>query len=172
MWVLDHLYIMPENTQEDSTQARTAFLNGAIPDELYDTMIDDDIDTIQQLAVWNFTNPDANDRFHIESAGLKIAKEGEAFDSLFNIDRDRFNATKALLSYYVKNADANYSSPVIASDAKPITIQDKSKFKRINGYGSAFVKINILRIIHKSRNIISPIINGQLPAISVILSAK
>ena len=129
MWVLDHLYIMPENAQEDSTQARTAFLNGAIPDELYDTMIDDDIDTIQQLAVWNFTNPDANDRFHIESAGLKIAKEGEAFDSLFNIDRDRFNATKALLSYYVKNADANYSSPVIASDAKPITIQDNSDGK-------------------------------------------
>ncbi|MEF2932162.1 MAG: Cys-Gln thioester bond-forming surface protein [Clostridia bacterium] len=129
MWVLDHLYIMPENTQEDSTQARTAFLNGAIPDELYDTMIDDDIDVIQQLAVWNFTNPDANDRFHIESAGLKIAKEGEAFDSLFNIDRDRFNATKALLSYYVKNADANYSSPVIASDAKPITIQDNSDGK-------------------------------------------
>lgn len=129
MWVLDHLYIMPENTQEDSTQARTAFLNGAIPDELYDTMIDDDIDAIQQLAVWNFTNPDANDRFHIESAGLKIAKEGEAFDSLFNIDRDRFNATKALLSYYVTNADANYSSPVIASDAKPITIQDNSDGK-------------------------------------------
>lgn len=129
MWVLDHLYIMPENTQEDSTQARTAFLNGAIPDELYDTMIDDDIDAIQQLAVWNFTNPDANGRFHIESAGLKIAKEGEAFDSLFNIDRDRFNATKALLSYYVKNADANYSSPVIASDAKPITIQDNSDGK-------------------------------------------
>lgn len=129
MWVLDHLYIMPENTQEDSTQARTAFLNGAIPDELYDTMIDDDIDAIQQLAVWNFTNPDANDRFHIESAGLKIAKEGEAFESLFNIDRDRFNATKALLSYYVKNADANYSSPVIASDAKPITIQDNSDGK-------------------------------------------
>lgn len=129
MWVLDHLYIMPENTQEDSTQARTAFLNGAIPDELYDTMIDDDIDAIQQLAVWNFTNPDANDRFHIESAGLKIAKEGEAFDSLFNIDRDRFNATKALLSYYVKNADANYSSPVIASDAKPITIQNNSDGK-------------------------------------------
>ena len=129
MWVLDHLYIMPENTQEDSTQARTAFLNGAIPDELYDTMIDDDIDAIQQLAVLNFTNPDANDRFHIESAGLKIAKEGEAFDSLFNIDRDRFNATKALLSYYVKNADANYSSPVIASDAKPITIQDNSDGK-------------------------------------------
>lgn len=129
MWVLDHLYIMPENTQEDSTQARTAFLNGAIPDELYDTMIDDDIDAIQQLAVWNFTNPDANDRFHIESAGLKIAKEGEAFDSLFNINRDRFNATKALLSYYVKNADANYSSPVIASDAKPITIQDNSDGK-------------------------------------------
>lgn len=129
MWVLDHLYIMPENTQEDSTQERTAFLNGAIPDELYDTMIDDDIDAIQQLAVWNFTNPDANDRFHIESAGLKIAKEGEAFDSLFNIDRDRFNATKALLSYYVKNADANYSSPVIASDAKPITIQDNSDGK-------------------------------------------
>lgn len=138
MWVLDHLYIMPENTQEDSTQARTTFLNGAIPDELYDTMIDDDIDTIQQLAVWNFTNPDANDRFHIESAGLKIAKEGEAFDSLFNIDRDRFNATKALLSYYVKNADANYSSPVIASDAKPITIQDNSD-GRIQTIGDNYV---------------------------------
>lgn len=138
MWVLDHLYIMPENTQEDSTQARTAFLNGAIPDELYDTMIDDDIDAIQQLAVWNFTNPDANDRFHIESAGLKIAKEGEAFDSLFNIDRDRFNATKALLSYYVKNADANYSSPVIASDAKPITIQDNSD-GRIQTIGDNYV---------------------------------
>ena len=138
MWVLDHLYIMPENTQEDSTQARTAFLNGAIPDELYDTMIDDDIDAIQQLAVWNFTNPDANDRFHIESAGLKIAKEGEAFDSLFNIDRDRFNATKALLSYYVKNADANYSSPVIASDAKPITIQDNSDGK-IQTIGDKYV---------------------------------
>ena len=54
MWILDHLYLIPatENTAE-----KNAFLKSVIPDETYRGISSDEIDVIQQLAIWYFTNP-------------------------------------------------------------------------------------------------------------------
>ena len=127
MWVLDHLFIMPENPQEDNTAEREAFLSKVIPEEFYEKLTNDDIDVVQQMAIWYFTNPD--DNWHFGNANLKIKKSGEEYESIFNIDEDRDDAVTALYDYYITSAPANYVSPTVATNAKPIQIEDKSNGK-------------------------------------------
>ena len=55
LWILDNLYIMP-SASVDNTAARNEFLASKIPEERYSLLTDDDIDVIQQLAIWHFTN--------------------------------------------------------------------------------------------------------------------
>ena len=127
MWVLDHLFIMPENPQEDNTAEREAFLSKVIPEEFYEKLTNDDIDVVQQMAIWYFTNP--NDNWHFGNANLKMKKSGEEYESIFNIDEDRDDAITALYDYYITSAQANYVSPTVATNAKPIQIEDKSNGK-------------------------------------------
>ena len=127
MWVLDHLFIMPENPQEDNKTEREAFLSNVIPEEFYEKLTNDDIDVVQQMAIWYFTNP--NDNWHFGNANLKIKKAGEEYESIFNIDEDRDDAITALYDYYITSAPANYVSPTVNTNAKPIQIEDKSNGK-------------------------------------------
>ena len=62
MWLLDNIYIMPA-IGTDNTTAREEFLKSKIPNELYNLITDDDIDAVQQLAIWYFTNP-SGDKYH------------------------------------------------------------------------------------------------------------
>ena len=127
MWVLDHLFIMPENPQEDNKTEREDFLSKVIPEEFYEKLTNDDIDVVQQMAIWYFTNP--NDNWHFGNANLKIKKAGEEYESIFNIDEDRDDAITALYDYYITSAPANYVSPTVNTNAKPIQIEDKSNGK-------------------------------------------
>lgn len=54
MWLLDNIYIMAK-VGVDNTTNREAFLKSKITDEyLYELLTDDDIDVVQQLAIWYF----------------------------------------------------------------------------------------------------------------------
>ena len=77
MWLLDNIYIMPA-IGTDNTTAREEFLKSKIPNELYELVTDDDIDAVQQLAVWYFTNP-SGDKYHYETSNFKI-------NSIANVD--------------------------------------------------------------------------------------
>ena len=70
LWVLDNLYIMPDSSI-DNTTARNEFLKAKIPEERYSLLTDDDIDVIQQLAIWHFTN-DGDPAYCYNEIELKI----------------------------------------------------------------------------------------------------
>lgn len=127
MWILDHLYLIPatENTAE-----KNAFLKSVIPDETYSGISSDEIDVIQQLAIWYFTNPTGTYHYSADEINLyrnatyKVDSNYKAFDDLFGDDGlDKIDALKALYSYYIDNANANSSYVSIDVSSNPVELE-------------------------------------------------
>lgn len=146
MWVLDHLYIIP--TTDNATE-RNAFLKNAIPEEKYSLLTNDDIDVIQQLAIWYFTNPTGD--YHYTNIELYINSvknvdaDYKTFEDLLGDDGwDRADAAQALFDYYINNAQANYAST--SASTSPIEfVKDNAKMQTIgSNYVAGPYKINKL----------------------------
>ena len=158
MWLLDNIYIMPK-VGVDNTTNREAFLKSKITDEyLYELVTDDDIDVVQQLAIWYFTNPDASDTYHYLTTNLTVNSIKNVDDNYVAISQlpqyeglddepngwDREDAIEALFQYYITNAQANsnYVSP--NNTTTPIeVVKDNATMQKIgNNYVAGPYKIN------------------------------
>ena len=144
MWVIDNMYT---KIGEDNATEREAFLSTKIPNEFYELLTDDDIDVIQQLAIWYFTNPEGT--YHYDDIELKINSivnddnsTYKAFEDLYTTDYKnsgdtegvaRQNAAKALYSYYITNADANYVATNTATN--PISLEKSNASMQVQGEG-------------------------------------
>ena len=167
MWLLDNIYIMPA-IGTDNTIAREEFLKSKIPNELYDLITDDDIDAVQQLAIWYFTNP-SGDKYHYETSNFKI-------NSIANVDSnyasmgdifgddgwDREDAIEALFQYYITNAKANSNYKSTNNTTSPIEIvkSNATMTKVGSNYVAGPYKINQLLNIDYTLNATFTDING------------
>ena len=167
MWLLDNIYIMPA-IGTDNTTAREEFLKSKIPNELYELVTDDDIDAVQQLAVWYFTNP-SGDKYHYETSNFKI-------NSIANVDSnyasmgdifgddgwDRENAIEALFQYYITNAKANSNYKSTNNTTSPIEIvkSNATMTKVGSNYVAGPYKINQLLNVDYTLNATFTNING------------
>ncbi len=167
MWLLDNIYIMPA-IGTDNTTAREEFLKSKIPNELYDLITDDDIDAVQQLAIWYFTNP-SGDKYHYETSNFKI-------NSIANVDSnyasmgdifgddgwDRENAIEALFQYYITNAKANSNYKSTNNTTSPIEIvkSNATMTKVGNNYVAGPYKINQLLNVDYTLNATFTDMNG------------
>ncbi len=112
IWMMDHIYT---GIGQNNETARTEYLKNVIPTESYELLTDDDIDVIQQLAIWYFTNPTGD--YHYDNIELYINSiagtdaDYKTFEDLFGDDGwDRQDAAKALYNYFITEADGNYTS--------------------------------------------------------------
>ena len=167
MWLLDNIYIMPA-IGTDNTTAREEFLKSKIPNELYNLITDDDIDAVQQLAIWYFTNP-SGDKYHYETSNLKI-------NSIANVDSnyasmgdifgddgwDREDAIEALFQYYITNAKANSNYKSTNNTTSPIEIvkSNATMTKVGSNYVAGPYKINQLLNVDYTLNATFTDING------------
>ena len=167
MWLLDNIYIMPA-IGTDNTTAREEFLKSKIPNELYELITDDDIDAVQQLAIWYFTNP-SGDKYHYETSNLKI-------NSIANVDSnyasmgdifgddgwDREDAIEALFQYYITNAKANSNYKSTNNTTSPIEIvkSNATMTKVGSNYVAGPYKINQLLNVDYTLNATFTDING------------
>ena len=167
MWLLDNIYIMPA-IGTDNTTAREEFLKSKIPNELYELITDDDIDAVQQLAVWYFTNP-SGDKYHYETSNFKI-------NSIANVDSnyasmgdifgddgwDREDAIEALFQYYITNAKANSNYKSTNNTTSPIEIvkSNATMTKVGSNYVAGPYKINQLLNVDYTLNATFTDING------------
>ena len=152
LWVLDNLYIMP-SASVDNTTARNSFLASKIPTERYSLLTDDDIDVIQQLAIWHFTNY-GDSAYCYNNIELKInstanqddgVENYKSFEDLYGDEGwDRQDAANALFEYFITNAPANYTST--STNTKPIElVSSNAKMQTIgNNYVAGPYKINKL----------------------------
>ncbi len=167
MWLLDNIYIMPA-IGTDNTTAREEFLKSKIPNELYELITDDDIDAVQQLAIWYFTNP-SGDKYHYETSNFKI-------NSIANVDSnyasmgdifgddgwDREDAIEALFQYYITNAKANSNYKSTNNTTSPIEIikSNATMTKIGSNYVAGPYKINQLLNVDYTLNATFTDING------------
>ena len=121
LWVLDNLYT---EIGSNNAESRNAYLQRVIPEANgspvygdYELLTDDDIDVIQQVAIWYFTNPD--DSYHISEDALMLyinpvqnvpGGQYSPFSDLDSVDGEyRQNAARTLYKYLVTNAQGDYT---------------------------------------------------------------
>ena len=110
VWLLNHAYIQSAETatQDKATLLANAGLTGNIE------LTDDDLDVIQQLAIWYFTNKE-DPVYHTDFAGepslqvvleAKKASDGgtEDYKAVEDKNRDRWDQMEKLFKYLVTNA--------------------------------------------------------------------
>ncbi len=148
MWVLDQCYIPAKNnaSTEDRKAAedsKVALLEAVeayaakypniytntsdIHDRLVDNLNNDDIDAIQQLAVWYYTN---NDDYHVENnPTIQLGYQDGTYSSLnSNDDEDnaRIHAMNALFDYLTKTpkqAGFNYNYQTDGDNSSPVVLR-------------------------------------------------
>ena len=125
-WILDHAYIpyyaksgdsveVQAQKTEQAAQDREDLLNASgMSDSLKQELTDDDIDVVQQMALWYFTNTKANenaDIYHVDYAGepsfqpVAIAEKGVgSYTTIEDVNRTRADAMEKLYQYMVKTA--------------------------------------------------------------------
>ncbi len=155
MWILDNCFILPEkNTQEASSSditigdfrrdnllnAAKAYAEATGEDAKagdFSYLTDDDIDVVQQLAIWHYTNSDEHDPYHVHDTFelyLNVIKNDVkqgTYDALssdhFDHGQKRAYACQALFDYLVENAEQNaeqYDYKNVNKDAKKVKFTD------------------------------------------------
>ena len=126
MWILDHAYIpyyaqagdsveVQSSNEEQATKDREDLLNSSgMSDELKRELTDDDIDVVQQMALWYFTNTkkeENSDIYHVDFAGepsfqeVAIAEKGiGSYTSMSDLNQTRADAMEKLFQYMVSTA--------------------------------------------------------------------
>ena len=127
LWILDNGYIPQAGSEnvEENTQRKERLLKKVFKEELEDetmyppfTMNDillteDDIDVVQQLAIWHFTNPEntyLQNSFTLFVSDKENAQPNEyqALSDLFGEDGDtRNDQAVKLFNYYIEQANQN-----------------------------------------------------------------
>lgn len=127
LWILDNCYVAPKATasaliKNQAKASRTALLTAALNSntnttgvssiEEMELLTDDDIDAVQQLAVWYYTNPTGD--YHVETvnfflnaikgtdANYKSITERDIFEN----GEERADAAQTLFDYLVKTPQA------------------------------------------------------------------
>ena len=101
LWIVDNMYL-PENPDMD----RTTFLNKAGLEN--STLTDDEIEVIQQMALWYFANYDLNGQDYSLSLADSVylssilKKNGASYSTVSEVDQ-----IDALYRYLIDNAKAN-----------------------------------------------------------------
>ncbi len=153
MWILDNCFILPEkNSGEDSgsditignlrrdnlIKAAKAYAKDSYPEASssdFDKLTDDDIDVVQQLAIWYYTNP--NGEYHVgETFELWLnSKKGDVtqtntYQSLsekgvFTNGEARAHACQGLFYYLTETPeDLNYDYKSVNNENQTVQINE------------------------------------------------
>ena len=129
-WILNHSYIPSASTA--STDKTTLLQNAGITGT--SELTDDDIDVVQQLAIWYFTNYD-DSTYHKDMVGeasfqtvlqsTKTSGGTSAYQAIEDINQTRYDQMHKLFVYLVENAKKatassnSTSSPIAMGNTTP-----------------------------------------------------
>ena len=130
VWILNHSYIPSASTA--STDKTTLLQNAGITGN--SELTDDDIDVVQQLAIWYFTNYD-DSTYHTDMLGeasfqtvlqsTKTSGGTSAYQAIEDINETRYDQMEKLFVYLVENAKKatassnSTSSPIAMGNTTP-----------------------------------------------------
>ena len=152
LWILDNCYVAPKSNsatdiKQKAKESRTALLESALkastsPDidsiEQMELLTDDDIDAVQQVAIWYFTNPTGD--YHVENilfamnrvkntdAAYLPMDETSGSREIFENGTLRADACGVLFDYLVKTAkqmSSNYDGEY--KEVNPVAIAETTR---------------------------------------------
>jgi len=148
LWLFDNMYI-PNVTNKDAFLEKIGVLKDAqgyykIVDNQqigYNSVLtDDDIDAIQRVAIWKFTNSDVYTLTATQTAWLNIItgqdEEGkDVYSDLRGIDADRNEQANLLYQYLITSAENNKGQYQDYSEqVNKITVDTQNLIKEGNNY--------------------------------------
>ena len=123
LWILDNMYLPKHTVIEEREAMRDGLLTSAFKEQIEDTtqtppftieqinLTDDDIEVVQQLAIWHFTNMDETEYDQgTDLAAIYIkAKDSSEDYAAFDMDSYRQEDANTLYQYFIKEAAKNAS---------------------------------------------------------------
>ena len=136
VWILNHAYIPSASTA--STDRTTLLQNAGITGN--SELTDDDIDVVQQLAIWYFTNYD-DSTYHTDFGNqasfqtvlqsTKTSGGTSPYEAIEDFNETRYDQMEKLFVYFVENAkNATESSN---STVSPIAMGNTTPTVEVNG---------------------------------------
>ena len=110
LWLLDNIYLPAD---ENAEQLKANLYDKAFPGMNHEDILltDDDIEVVQQCAVWFFTNPDEDDPYHMETLPALQLTTQEGGQGPFDMTLDDLDPTFArqtqasqLYNYFINTA--------------------------------------------------------------------
>lgn len=167
-WLLNNMYLRKQMTAEQRAEQKDALIKAAFASELNSAyedgttindikarITDDDIEVIQQWAIWYFANPnketmndvkvEENKLPVIDLTYLKPSAPNELVtDSMDSIDGTRYNWLTALYRYLVKTAEENKDKQFTTSSSHPtITANNASIVEDGDNYKAGPFRVNV-----------------------------
>lgn len=146
-WLLNNLYLNKQMSEEQREEQRDQLLENAFSDLLNDTTVedvttledikdkvnDDDIEMIQQWAIWYFTNNKENNNTTVQEVPIinkdqggkpvlplidstKLPYNEENLDAM---DGDKYKLLTILYQYFIEKAEANKNTEFTTSTSHP-----------------------------------------------------
>ena len=168
VWVLDHIYAKGK-TEEESLQSRKQLLDAAgvaqdsflRNEETYKDEIEDIIESIQQVAIWYFTNPDSE--YHNQyTSNIEIWVNGNSLINEYDLDLVD-NELNDIYSYLVEGAIEAVKKGYTYEDSikDPINFNTSSVKAQIEGSNYIVGPYMIQEEGNKEYNLTAQITDGQ-----------
>ena len=135
LWILDNMYIPSSST---SASDRVKLLSNAeISENLYTTITDEDIEVVQQLVIWYYTNFENSDYHPVNFHTIYLGQNNnfEALSDYGNAGYVRQAAMEKLFNYFITNAEANSNyestniSPITININNAVCIEENANYK-------------------------------------------
>ena len=177
LWLLENVYVAPKanaSTEARNTAAeyRELLLEKAGIAGGYIT--DDDIDAVQQLAVWHFTN---NDEYKVENSSEEgtfefwvnaVANSDGNYNPLSDEKGngatngwDRAEECQALYDYLVGTAEDMASSYTVTTASQPYELEDLTIAQKIEGNNYIIGPFKIKKISNTAGTLVGTFKNGN-----------
>ena len=175
LWLLENVYVPAksgDSTEEKQAAAeyRELLLNNA--DLAGSYLTDDDIDVVQQLAIWHFTNE--GDAFDVGDSGNfslwinQVSGQDSGYNPLSDekgagaVDGwDRNEEAKLLYKYLIKEAEANAPNYQVTTSTQPYEIADQTQTIRESGNNYIIGPYRINQISDTEGTITGTFKNGE-----------
>ena len=185
MWVLDHVYVTPSSTasgevKEEAEEYKQMLLAAANIQNSY--LLDEDIDVVQQLAIWHFTNTgDAFDVGETQTFELYLNSKKDdllsEFRPLSDADgegtqngEERAIQAVQLYQYFVNNAEANAATYDYKKAANaPYEIASTSQTSRVENNNYIIGPFKINEISDTEATLEGKFVNGEGETLNPIL---
>lgn len=167
-WLMNNMYLRKQMTAEQRATQKDEMIKSAFANELNSTyedgttvndikarITDDDIEVVQQWAIWYFANPNKKTLQNVPVGKNKLplidltylkpsASNGQVTDSMNSLDNTRYDWLTTLYQYLVKTAEENKNKQFTTSSLHPsITGNNASIVEEGNNYKAGPFRVNV-----------------------------